>query len=124
MRVMVKVMSIPAPRREITANLIKRPVRLIFVFALFLMLAPGCTDSKKAAEEGRPVILVGSRTITVKEYRSALDKLLPTPLTEISAEEMKDLKENVVAQLIQEALLLDEATKLGVTVSEEELSRE
>lgn len=102
-------------------NSIKRSCGLIIISALILAIAAGCMNSKDAS---KPVIIVGSRTITVKEYKEALGRLLPAELTDIDGEELKDLKDAVVAQLIEESLLLDEATKLGVTVTDEEITRE
>jgi peptidyl-prolyl cis-trans isomerase C len=109
-------------------RLFKNSFRSIFISAFILVLGAaligGCKNSEEEARAQMPIIVVGSRTITVKEYKEALDRLLPAELTEITGEELKDLKENVVAQLIEESLLLDEATKLGVIVTDQEVAEE
>ena len=102
--------------------------RALIATTLFTLVLPllGCDKMPVAPTEakGKAAIMVDTRTITVKEYNDALNRLLPPESEEVGAEEIAELKKSIIAQLIEEALLLDSAIKRGLTVTEAELEVE
>ncbi len=101
---------------------------LITTTVLTLMLLPilGCDKAAKEAPDtvSDAAIVVNSRTITADEYNDALGRLLPPETEKVDPAEIAELKKNIINQLIEEALLLDSAIKLGLTVTEAELAIE
>lgn len=101
---------------------------IFFTATLLGLLLPvfGCdnspTEIPKAGDAA--AITVDTRTITVKEYNDALDRLLPPESEEAGPAEIAELKKSIITQLIEEALILDSAIKLGLTVTEAELEVE
>lgn len=99
--------------------------RLLFIIAALLLVAAGCDHSRKSVEaEGRAVITVGSRTVSLKEYHDALKRVLPQDTADIESPDFSALKKDLLNQLVEEELILNEAGRLGITVSDEELSSE
>ncbi|MBE9529372.1 MAG: peptidyl-prolyl cis-trans isomerase [Proteobacteria bacterium] len=102
--------------------------KIFFTISMLSLLLPvfGCDKAPSEAPEARDeaVITVDSRTITVKEYNDALDRLLPPESEEAGPAEIAELKKSILSQLIEEALILDSAIKLGLTVTEAELEVE
>lgn len=86
-----------------------------------LSLAAGCGPVKD--DSGEVIIRVNGRSITAGEYRDALKRLVPSERSE-EAEEFIELKKELVAEIIEEELLLEEAEKAGVSVSAAELASE
>ncbi len=106
---------------------------------LFLsILLAGVVGCKGADEKTRLVVAkVGERSITLKEYEDALARFLPEGSTGgapspnddktggAPADDravMKEIKRDLIAQLVEEALILQEAGRMGVTVTKEELA--
>jgi len=102
--------------------------KIFFTATLLGLLLPGlgCDKTPNEVPEARDkaAITVDSRTITVKEYNDALDRLLPPESEEAGPAEIAELKKSIISQLIEEALILDSAIKLGLTVTEAELEVE
>lgn len=99
-----------------------RPYLLILVAVALIPF--GCRKAEDSTESQTAIITVGKRVITVDEYDEALGRLIAGELEGADDEERVAIKEAVIAQLIDEALILDEAIKLGLTVGEEELAEE
>ncbi len=100
-----------------------RPYILIIIATSALILA-GCTKAEDIVESQTAVITVGNRVITVEEYDETLSRHIAGDLEGADDEELSAIKKTVVAQLIDEALILDAAIQLGLTVSEDELAKE
>ncbi len=100
-----------------------RPYLLIIV-ALAALIFTGCTKGPEVVENQTAIITVGKRVITLKEYDETLRRHVGGELDEADDEELSAIKKAVVAQLIDEALILDAAIRLGLTVSDEELAEE
>ena len=100
-----------------------RPYILIIIAAAALILS-GCTKTEDIVESQTTVITVGNRVITLEEYDETLRRHLAGDLEGADDEELSAIKKTVVAQLIDEALILDAAIQLGLTVSESELAKE
>lgn len=93
-------------------------------FALTLSLAgAGCTGPEDT-EATQPVITVGERVVTVRQYNEALKRLLPEDTTDTNSPELAALKNELVSQFIEEELLLNEAEKFGVDATPAEVSAE
>lgn len=97
------------------------------------LLFAGCEKAPdKRADDGPVVIRVGERAITRGEYRAALARVMPeAPEAAVGEQaggitdrEAENLKRELVGQLIEEELILGEADRLGVTVSDRELADE
>jgi len=97
----------------------KNAVYITLCLAAFALI--GCS---RAAEESRlPVARVGRHTITQEEYKSALSRLIP-PEYDGGGEDLKELKRDLINQLIEERLILDQARVMGITVSDGELEEQ
>src|SRR3989337_4472110 len=96
--------------------------RLARIAAVLLLInAGGCGMLKDNSKE--VIIKVNGRTITAGEYRDALKRLVPTDKGH-EADELVELKKELVTEMVEEELLLEEAQAAGITVSPEELSSE
>lgn len=103
-----------------------------FVLALLLAGIIGC----RGADEKTKLVVakVGERSITLKEYEDALARFGPegsiangspegkAPAPADDNAVMKEIKRDLIAQLVEEALILQEAERMGVTVTPEELT--
>ena len=85
-----------------------------------LVFAAGCKGASKDGEKA--VAKVGERVITVAVYRDAIKRLLPEGAAE--GEGAAALKKDVISALIEEELILAEAARTGVSVSDAELTSE
>ncbi len=108
--------------------MLRLKIKHLMVTVLLALALPilGCDGTPVAPSEtkGKAAITVDTRTITVEEYNDALNRLLPPESEEVGSEEIAELKKSIIAQLIEEALLLDSAIKRGLTVTESELEVE
>jgi peptidyl-prolyl cis-trans isomerase C len=95
---------------------------IYFTLALSLAVA-GCTGPEDT-ESTQPVITVGERVVTVRQYNEALKRLLPEDTTDTNSPEFAALKNELVNQFIEEELLLNEAEKFGVDAAPAEVSAE
>jgi peptidyl-prolyl cis-trans isomerase C len=105
----------------------KRNTLLLIVSSIILLLlAAGCGLRDKLSEEDEVLATVNGAPITLSEYKAALDKLksqLPNE-DSLDPEGIKTLKMNLLNQLIEKKLLVTEAGKLGITVSEAEMNEQ
>ncbi|MBI4949926.1 MAG: peptidyl-prolyl cis-trans isomerase [Deltaproteobacteria bacterium] len=99
---------------------IARMVRDLKLFALALMLA-GCMASTE--NDVLYVVKVNDAVITYTQYRDALKRLIPSDRN-YAPEEITELKKDLVNELVEEELILYEARRLRLKVSEEEVSAE
>lgn len=97
------------------------PCMIRFAISLLLITGLGCSRATDDAQ--KPVVRIGSEVITAGEYRDALRRLMPTGQAK-GAEEPIELKKDLLNQLIEERLILKEAAKSGLSVSNQELSSE
>lgn len=91
--------------------------------AAVVLMALGAAGCSLRGDSGVAIIKVNDRVITAGEYRDALKRLLP-PEQGASREELKELKKELVGELIEEELLLEKAESMGAAVSESALSAE
>lgn len=96
--------------------------RLARILATLLLLnlsacSLGRDDSKEV------LIRVNDSAITAGEYREALKRLVPSEQGQ-SESNLAELKKELVNELVEEELLVQEAAKLGVDVTDRELSAE
>jgi peptidyl-prolyl cis-trans isomerase C len=100
-------------------------VAIVAVFFL-IMLAVGCGLKKKGGEGDEVLATVDGATITLSEYKSALeDTKAQLPQGEsLDPEALKAVKMNVLNQLIEKKILMSEAAKLGIVVSEAEVNEQ
>jgi parvulin-like peptidyl-prolyl isomerase len=98
-----------------------RPIRPQLLLALWLLLT-GCWQ-QKPSEMAATVALVNDEPITVRELQTAIaetnDKGSQT--LEATAEEKKDLARRLLEQLIERKMLLQEARRLQIQLTEGEL---
>jgi peptidyl-prolyl cis-trans isomerase C len=101
-------------------------IPLIILVIISMSLASGCGLREKGGEEDEVLATVDGAAVTLSEYKSALEKLrsqLPKGDT-LDPEGVKTLKMNLLNQLIEKKLLMAEARKLGITVSESEINEQ
>ena len=96
--------------------------KLIQAIAVLLLLdlsacSLGRDDSKEV------LIRVNERAITAGEYRDALKRLVPADQDQPD-EELVELKKELVNEMVEEELLLEEAQRLGTSVTDRELASE
>lgn len=101
--------------------------RIAVKYAVSLMIGlllfgfTGCRSGNGKPDE--PVIKVGGRSITLKQYQDALNRLIPPGNTN-TKEEAAELKKDLLNQLVEEELILNEADKAGIKVDQDELASE
>lgn len=102
--------------------------RYVMALVLLCALVPSCQkgseQEQKEIDADKVVVRVGTSTITVAEYRSAMRSLLPQGEGAVTAMELRELKKNLINQLVEEELLIQEARNRGLVVSEGELTVE
>lgn len=84
----------------------------------------GCGTSKNDSQLQKPVITAGSRVITLKEYQEILKRFMPDDTANIDKTELSALKKDLITQLVEEALILQEAEKLNIAVTDAEIGAE
>lgn len=99
-------------------------IPLTLLSALLLFFNAACKGQVDDDESKKAVITVGSRVVTLKDYNDALKRLLPEDTTDVNSPDLSVLKNDLVNQLIEEELLLMEAQRLSLTVTNAELSAE
>lgn len=102
---------------------LKKVCFLHLLSLLLLLHVTGCRGGE-VEDPGKVVITVGERDITSSEYNRALKLLVPADILDSGGEELMTLKRDAAAQLVEEALILAEALRLNLTVSEDELAEE
>jgi len=88
--------------------------RVFFLSLVVILLISGC---KKRPEEKGIVARVNGEPITLKEFNKALLPYSP------SKEEIPGLKRRLLDQLIEKKLKIQEARRLGLVVTDEELNQ-
>lgn len=96
----------------------KRDAFFALILSSFLFLVAGCSVGKE-----KPIATVGDSVITLAEFQDSLKRIVPQDHA-TDKEELTAIKKDLLNQLIEERLLLSQAKKAGVTVSDEELSAE
>ncbi|MDH4227220.1 MAG: peptidyl-prolyl cis-trans isomerase [Deltaproteobacteria bacterium] len=101
--------------------------RAVVVSAAALVFLVSCNLGGRAEDEknnSKPLVKVGSQVVTLGEFRASLKRLVPEADNEASEEELRELRKNLLSQLVDEAIILDEAAKRNISVNEAELSKE
>ncbi len=101
-------------------------ITLIILMIISLSLVSGCGLREKGGEEDEVLATVDGAAVTLSEYKSALEKLksqLPKG-DSLDPDGIKTLKMNLLNQLIEKKLLMTEAKKLGISVSESEINEQ
>jgi len=106
----------------------KRNVLLPVIFSVCIIfsLSAGCGLKDKVSEEDEVLATVDGSVVTLSEYKAGLEKLktqLPKGDT-LDPEGVQTLKMNLLNQLIEKKLLITEANKLGITVSDTEINEQ
>jgi peptidyl-prolyl cis-trans isomerase C len=105
----------------------KRNILILIAFSGFLLfLATGCGLKDRVNEDDEVLATVNGAPITLSEYKASLEKLksqLPKG-DSMDPEGIKTLKMSLLNQLIEKRLLITEAGKLGIAVSEAEMNEQ
>lgn len=86
----------------------------LWLLALMLLL-PGCSQ---------PVAMVNGRPVDNKTYELLVKERAKKAGHQLTAPDLKKLKEGVIDSLITEALMLEEAARQGIAVTDEEAAKE
>lgn len=105
---------------DILMKYIDRIARGLRLGAFALLLA-GCLASKD--NDALYVVKVNDAVITYTQYKDALKRLIPSD-RHYASEEIAELKKDLLNELVEEELVLYEARRLKLKVSEAELSAE
>ena len=106
----------------------KRSILLLIAFSGYPLISRDrdAGSRERVGEEDEVLATVDGTPVTLSEYKSALEKLksqLPKG-DSLDPEGIKTLKMNLLNQLIEKKLLMSEAGKLGITVSEAEINEQ
>jgi len=104
-----------------TRGLIINPLAAPVIFLFLFLTLPGCQSKP---DPKKPVATVGDARITYGEFRSVLKDILPEGERDISPQDEAELKKNLLTQMIEERLILKEAEKADIDVTDEEVSDE
>jgi len=91
-------------------------------FTLFLLLFPGCGLWEGGLQE-HLIARIGREEITIDEFNREFKELVIDPKKEGSPLELRELKVAYLDQMIERKILSQEARRLGIQVSAEELSQ-
>ena len=95
---------------------------------LFLLFTAGCKKHEEGnvVSQSAVVIMINNREITYGEFQDTFKRLFIEGETnaDVKDEELKNLKMALVNQFIEEELMSEEAKKLALDVSDQEISRE
>ena len=91
-------------------------------FTLLLFLFPGCGLWQGGLQE-HLIARIGREEITIDEFNREFKELVIDPKKEGSPLELRELKEAYLDQMIERKILSQEARRLGIQVSAEELSQ-
>ncbi|MDP2690457.1 MAG: peptidyl-prolyl cis-trans isomerase [Deltaproteobacteria bacterium] len=99
-----------------------RAVKGLACGAALLLFSIGFFGCKAVSDNSdKAVVNVNKRAITYAQYQDALKRLVPVME---ETEDISEIKKDLINRLIEEELILQEADRLGVTVSDPELSAE
>lgn len=101
--------------------MINKKIHILIAITCILISAPSCDNSKKsvvAEVNGRPIYVVDVANV-VKQESNKYDATLVS-----TDESMKRLTQTALEVLIQEALLLDEAKRKKITVTDRDVDAE
>lgn len=99
-----------------------RRVHFCLGFTLLLLLFPGCGLWEGGLQE-HLIARIGREEITIDEFTREFKDLVTDPKKEGSQLELRELKEAYLDQMIERKILSQEARRLGIQVSAEELSQ-
>lgn len=102
---------------------------LILLSALvFLISGCGSSEPETAKVDGvnpdKVVIAVGEEIVTSKEFEASLRRLLSSAVDVIPEEDLRELKKNLLNQIVEEMIILEEAGRRDLSVTENELKAE
>jgi peptidyl-prolyl cis-trans isomerase C len=86
------------------------------------LLGGGCQERGGGTQS--VIARVGEKEITRAHFADTFNRLMPEGSDEITDAELKDLKLDILNQIIEEELLLQEARRLGHDIKDKELSAE
>lgn len=93
---------------------------LLFKFNCFLLLL--CLSLSGCQKESSPLIKIGERSITLSDFRQEI-KPLQTELVLLPSEQQNLLLRQALSQLIDQELLLTEAQRREIDISEQEMQQ-
>ncbi|MFQ5585662.1 MAG: peptidyl-prolyl cis-trans isomerase [Thermodesulfobacteriota bacterium] len=93
-----------------------------FLSILLILAAAGCKGRDR--NPGGVIARVGEKEIMRGTFEEMFHRLVPDSNSEIGERDLKNLKLDILNQIIEEELLLQEAERLRLRVSEDELSGE
>ncbi len=95
------------------------------VALLLLVFTTGCErgGEKKETGEDRIIAKIGEKVITEKDFEAMLQRIVPER-ERITPPEIKELKRNLLNQLVEEELILMEAQRRGIRVTDQEVEEE
>ncbi len=90
------------------------------VLLAILFAAIGCSGDR-----GSPIVaMVDGREITLEDVDGLLNRLIPGGMGDVEDVELKNLRLDLLNQIIEEELILQEAGRMGLNVSMEEVMAE
>ncbi|HKQ53591.1 MAG TPA: peptidylprolyl isomerase [Pyrinomonadaceae bacterium] len=102
-------------------------MRSLVLCLIFACCAAGTPSQSNTNTNALPAVVatVNGREVPTKLYemylRNGREELGLNPATEEGRRKLEQLKEGIVSELIDRALILDEAERLGLTISQERL---
>ncbi len=98
---------------------------LLIVTGMMAGLFSGCTD-RKSINEGAYLIKVGNSVVTVLDFKNALEiaKTAYPHNTLQDLDAVRAIELRLLEQLTEEAILLEKARKLNISISDEDIEKE
>lgn len=87
-------------------------------------LLSSCGTDEALVERQKQVIKVGDMAITVRDFKDRLKEIIPKDTENATEEEITALKINLVNRLIEEAVVMKEAQRLRVNITEAHVDEE
>ncbi len=98
---------------------------LVFVFVFFIFFSWGMRFTGSGQKDPNVLAKIGDETVTYEEfnktYQPAVEKLYKMKEENPTSDEIKKLKEDVLNNLVDDAILRQTASNLGLSVPDDEL---
>ncbi len=98
--------------------------RSIYIFLVIALIASGCRKSADEIKRSSILAKINDKIITLGEFEDYFDYRVGNYIEGLNEEQMRDLKYNMLHDLIDEEIILDIAKKEKIHVDELQIEEE